>query len=59
MLGNQGRYLDAITCFDRVISIDPNDGGAWCNKGIALELLGRNAEAQVCYNKAKELGYGE
>jgi len=37
--------------------IEPNDGGAWYNKGVALELLGRNTEARTCFDKAKELGY--
>ncbi len=34
----------------------PKHTDAWIAKGNALSKLGRCDEAQVCYDKAKELG---
>jgi Flp pilus assembly protein TadD len=56
-LGNQGKYDEALKAFDEAIRIDPKLAGAWNNKGVLLDVLGRTSEANVAKAKAKELGY--
>jgi len=56
-LGRQGKYDEAIKCFDEAIRLDPNRASAWYNKGTALKLLGKTSESNAAYAKAKELGY--
>jgi tetratricopeptide (TPR) repeat protein len=51
------KYEQAITSYDKVITIDPDDADAWYNKGDALNSLGKSDEAEKCYDKSKELGY--
>ena len=58
-LFSQRKYDEAMTCFDKAIEIDPNNADAWNGKGHALAFLGRNTEAQECFNKAEALGYKE
>jgi len=48
----QGRYDEAIICFDRALKIDPQHAGALYNKGDALSNLGRDDEAIQCYDQA-------
>jgi Flp pilus assembly protein TadD len=37
--------------------MEPMSGPTLYKKGTALKALGRNAEADAAYSKAKELGY--
>lgn len=60
MLEKLGRYEEAITCFNRLISLTPNTanfgpmGIGWylCHKGDCLQYLGRINEARICFNQA-------
>jgi len=52
----QGKFQDAIACFDRVIEMDPTHVDAWREKGICLNELGRYEAALQCFNRAIELG---
>jgi Flp pilus assembly protein TadD len=56
-LYDQGKYDEAIKCYNEVIRLDRNDAIAHYAKGVALKSLGRTSEADVAYAKAKELGY--
>lgn len=56
-LYSQGRYDEAIQAFDEAIKLDPQNGGLWNNKGLALNALGQTYEADEAFAKAKELGY--
>jgi tetratricopeptide (TPR) repeat protein len=49
------RYQEAIDAFDLAIKYDPDDVEAYYNKGLALKSLGRTAEAEAAFAKAKEL----
>ena len=53
----KGEYLIAIEYYDKAIKVNLNDGYVWYEKGLALQKLGRNFEATICFNKAKELGF--
>ena len=41
--------------YEEAIRLDPNLAGTWNNKGLALEALGRTAEADAALAKAREL----
>jgi len=56
-LGNLGRYEEALEYCSKALEIDPSFGAAWYNKGVALEALRRNAEAEFAFARASELGY--
>ena len=54
-LGNtlitQKRPLDALSCYRKVLQLEPDNAGAHCNLGIAFDELGRPDEALVsCQN---------
>lgn len=59
-----GRYDEAIQCYDKIIEDYSNVDYAkdflslaWNNKGITLQKMGRNLEAETSFAKAKELGH--
>ena len=57
-----GKCNEAIVAFDKTIELEnPHNveviPSAWNNKGLALKSLGRTAEANAAFSKAKELGY--
>ena len=54
-LKNQGRYAEAIRCYDRVLEIDPEYASAWFSKDNALDDLGRYGEAIQCFDRALEI----
>ncbi len=54
-LNDQGKYDEAIECYDKVIEINSEDEKAWYNKGLALKEQGKCDEAIECYNKAIEI----
>src|SRR3989344_2417399 len=49
------RYEEAISYYDRVLEIDPNDALVLNNKGVALYNLDRNEEALDYYDMALEI----
>jgi tetratricopeptide (TPR) repeat protein len=54
-LYKQGRYEEAIQCFNKTLEINPQYTDAWINKGASLSNLGRYEEALQCFNKALEI----
>jgi len=50
-----GRYEEAIKAYDKAIEIYPNNSYALESKGLALEALGRNSEANAAFSEAKML----
>jgi len=57
--GQKGEHVKAIENYDKAIELNPRDEEAWVNKGRILEKLGRKDVAELCFSKAKELGYQE
>ena len=51
----QGKYDEAIKCYDEAIRIDPKSYGLWWIKGKALYMQGMFDEAIEAYDKAIEL----
>ena len=52
---NQGKYEEAIACYDKAIEMGFNYAYVWHNKGHALFNQGKYEEAIACYDKAIEL----
>ena len=51
-LNESGKYSEAITYFDRVLSLDTENMTAMVDKGFSLEKLKKYDEAINCYDKA-------
>jgi tetratricopeptide (TPR) repeat protein len=49
------RYAEALTAFDRSLSLNPRDADVWHNKALALRALGRAAEALEAEQHAQTL----
>jgi len=47
-----GRYQEAVDCYNKAIEIDPFYREVWCNKGIALCNLTKYHEAIDAFNQA-------
>ncbi len=50
-----GRYEEALDCFEKILVSNPNDPEIWNKKGIALRSMGRYDEAIECFNKSLEI----
>ena len=50
-LYRQGKYGEAISCYDNIIKLDPEYGDAHYNKGIALFDQGLFEESNKCYDQ--------
>ncbi len=50
-----GQYDSALSVYDRIIARNESNAEAWTRKGYALEKLGRNNEAEKCYQRAQQL----
>ena len=46
------KYSDAVTCFDKILEMNPNDAKALNNKGIAMAENGNIQAASECYDAA-------
>jgi Flp pilus assembly protein TadD len=53
-LRKKGEIEEAITCFDRVLEMDPNNEAALHNRGVALRSAGRFEEALASFDHALE-----
>ena len=50
-----GKYEEALDCFEKILAIDSGDPDIWNKKGVALRSLGRYDEAIEAFNKALEI----
>lgn len=55
----QGKYAEAIKCYDKAIESNPKYAEAWWSKGHALANLGKEKEAAKCLEKAVEVAPDE
>jgi tetratricopeptide (TPR) repeat protein len=51
-LCNLGHFTEAISCFDRALSLNSQNPNTWINKAVALGTLGRIEEELECYENA-------
>ena len=51
-----GRDADAVRAFDAAVTLNPGDAETHCNRALALENLGRLAEAAVSISRGHALG---
>ena len=54
-LQKNGRRLEAIALFDRILAARPNEREAITKKAVLLQIEGRHAEAVDCYDKALDM----
>jgi tetratricopeptide (TPR) repeat protein len=50
-----GKYEEALGCFEKILASNPNDPDVWNKKGVALRSLGRYNEAIESFSKALEI----
>ena len=50
-----GKYEEALDCFEKILASNPNNPDIWNKKGIALRSLGRYDEAIESFNRALEI----
>ena len=50
-----GKYEEALGCFEKILVSHPNNPDIWNKKGVALRSLGRYDEAIESFNKALEI----
>jgi tetratricopeptide (TPR) repeat protein len=50
-----GKYEEALDCFEKILVSNPNNPDIWNKKGIALRSMGRYDEAIKCFNKSLEI----
>lgn len=54
-LNNEGKYQEAITCYDNALNLDPGNYLVWELKGLALRSQGMYEESITCFDKAIEI----
>jgi tetratricopeptide (TPR) repeat protein len=52
---NEGRHVDAIREFDRILELNPNHNAALCNKGVCLARSGDVSGAVDLFSRCIEL----
>lgn len=54
-LANSGKYVEALTCFNKALAIQPQDNAAWVFKAVVLIHLNRYQEALASCEQALEI----
>ena len=49
------KYEEALDCFEKILSSNPNNPDIWNKKGVTLRSLGRYDEAIECFNTALKI----
>jgi tetratricopeptide (TPR) repeat protein len=58
-LDSMGKFDEAISCYDRSLTIDSGNSEVWFNKGLTLRKIGKENEAFSCINFGIDLACGE
>lgn len=51
----EGKFGDALGCFDQALLLNQNDPELWNFKGVTLRSIGRYEEALECFNRSLEI----
>lgn len=51
----EGKFDDALGCFEQAIFLNQNDPELWNFMGVTLRSLGRYEKSLECFNKSLEL----
>ena len=54
----EGQYDMAIQGFDEALRLNPQNAGAYHNRGVAYGRIGKSIEEERDFAKATEIGYG-
>jgi hypothetical protein len=49
---NNGKYAEAILCFNKSLTLNPGNSKSWYNKGLVLKNIGNYDDALFCYDQA-------
>lgn len=52
---DDGKYYEAVACFEQALLLKKNDPELWNIQGAALRSIGRYEEASHCFNKSLEI----
>ncbi|WP_434685577.1 tetratricopeptide repeat protein [Pseudanabaena minima] len=52
---SNNQYEEAISCYNKVLEIKPEQHTVWFIKGVLLKMLGRNEESITSYDKALKI----
>lgn len=47
-----GKYAEAILCFNKSLDLNPGNSKSWYNKGLVLKQIGNYDEALFCYDQS-------
>jgi len=50
-----GKYVEALGCYEQAILLSPKDPDLWNLKGLVLRTMGRYSEAIECFNKSLQI----
>ena len=53
-LDDEGKYEEAVTCYDKAIKIDPKNAEAWRGKGKSLAMISAK-KAMICFDRLIEV----
>jgi len=49
---NNGKYAEAILCFNKALKQNPENSKSWYNKGLVLKKIGNYDDALFCFDQA-------
>ena len=49
---DNGKFAEAILCFNKSLTLNPRNSKSWYNKGLVLKKIGNYDEALFCYDQA-------
>ena len=52
---DEGKFEDALACFDQALLQNQTDPDLWNQKGVVLRSLGRYDEAIECFNRSLQI----
>ncbi len=52
---DDGKFDEALSCFEQALLLNQNDPDLWNYKGVVLRSLGRYEESMECFNKSLQI----